>query len=85
MVKPFKKILKQTGDYCTYCFLYDDCKNQREDYKILVLKNLEMLIRLYDEDSNKQILKETLNKCKNCDYKNPYVFQFLETKDFKIF
>lgn len=82
-----KTSLSRLGDDCNFCFLCNpNEKEERKKFKSLVLKNLEYFIEFFNEKNNpkKDVVKEALEICKNCDYKNPSAFHFLEENGFKF-
>ena len=79
-------VQNKLGNYCGYCFLYDDNEKERIENKSSVVKSLEYFAGFFDEDNNykRDIIKKALEICDKCDYQNPNVFHFLEKSGFKF-
>lgn len=70
---------------CNSCLLYEDDNQKRLEYQSRVRKELGDLINNVGCTNNQQeIAEEALRICENCDYKDNYVFHFLEKKDIKV-
>lgn len=85
MVEKVYISFRRIGNNCNYCFLYDENGKveKRLHHKSLVKKDLESVF--FSSTNNQQeIVKEALQICEKCDYKNPSVFHFLEENDIRV-
>jgi len=83
MIISFERLFKQAAEYCNYCFLNGE---NRINFQSLANNSLAQIIDSCDEESKDRMLAEQAIKiCRNCDYRDPKIFQYLERSGIKFY
>lgn len=84
MINPneFKGLFKQAGEYCNQCYLTDKNgeKDSRKNFQALSNNLLAVITNTCQDKETKGIVEGSVNACRNCDYKDPNIFKYLESR-----
>ncbi len=81
MAVTFIGYFKKAGNFCDYCFLsYGPLEiEKRKKSRGLAKRNLDKIIELCKDEDKKNMAKEAIKICENCNYKDPKIKNYLES------
>ena len=82
----FIRDFKEIRNFCALnCYLENINKEPKDNsYKKTIKEKLEAIARFCEDEKTKSLAENALEKCEQCNYKNPGVFDYLDRQEIRF-